>query len=119
MGNIMDDETKRLIEKTKTLPKWDDLCVEEYRKDHKLAAMRIKTELAEFEKTGEIKYLLPTLEKVAKAKGLITLERETGISRQNLYAVLNGKSAPRIDTMMKILNALGFTLSIKPVKKAA
>jgi len=115
----MDDETKSLVEKAGTLPKWDDFCIEEYRKDPKLAVMRIKTELAEFEKTGEIRYLLSTLEKVAKAKGFTVLEKETGISRQTLYAVLNGKSAPRIDTMMKILNALGFTLSIKPVKKAA
>jgi probable addiction module antidote protein len=115
----MDAETKRLFEKAKKLPKWDDVCTEEYRNDPELAAIRIKTELAEFEKTGEIKYLLSTLEKVAKAKGYTVLERETGISRPALYAVLTGKSAPRIDTLVKILHALGFTLSVKPMKKAA
>jgi probable addiction module antidote protein len=115
----MDAEAKRLIEKAKKLPKWDDISAEEYRNDPELAAMRIKTELSEFEKTGEIKYLLSTLEKVAKAKGFTALERETGISRPALYAILTGKSAPRIDTLVKILHALGFTLKVKPLKKAA
>jgi probable addiction module antidote protein len=115
----MDAETKKLIDKAMKMPKWDDVCVENFRKDPELMRLSIKSELEEFDKTGEIVYLLETLNKAAKAVGIAKLERETGITRAALYAVLKGKSMPRVDNLVKILHALGFSLSIKPLKKAA
>lgn len=115
----MDAETKELIAKARKMPKWDDLVVEQFKKDPELMRFSIESELEEFDKTGEIVYLLETLNKASKAVGIAKLERETGITRAALYAVLKGKSIPRVDNLVKILHALGFSLSVKPLKNAA
>jgi probable addiction module antidote protein len=115
----MDAETKKLIEKAKKLPKWDDFCIDQYRKNPEFMLSSIASELNEFEASGDIQYLLSVLKKVAIVKGWTTLEKETGVSRPTLYAALNGKSSPRIDTILKILKALGFTMSFKPIGKKA
>ncbi len=99
--------------------KWDDFVVEDFKKDKEFAQLRIKSELKEFQKTGDATYLLTNLNRYAKAFGFTNLEHETGISRQALYSILNGKSIPRLDTMWLILKALGYTFSFKQIKKSA
>ena len=100
-------------------PSFDDLLVEEFKNDPSLAKETIAEELAEYEKTGDIRYLLMTLNLVAKAKGWTQLEKETGLSRPTLYSVLSGKSTPKIDTLQSILKALGFGISFYKLKSAS
>lgn len=93
-----------------TMPNWNDYVVEEYRKDPEWMKYRVNSELEEYAKTGDIQYLLSTLKNVAIARGWVELARATGLSRPTLYETLNGKRQPRIDTLTKILNALGFKM---------
>jgi transcriptional regulator with XRE-family HTH domain len=45
-----------------------------------------------------------------KAKSWVWLAKETGLTRPTLYETLNGTTRPRIDTLTKILGALGFKM---------
>jgi probable addiction module antidote protein len=105
----MNDKTKedKLIALALTMPKHDDFMIEQYRKDPEYARLRIQDEFREYSDTNDIRYLLSTLRKVAEAKGWSELSREAGLSRSVLYAALSGETDPRIETVMKILKALG------------
>lgn len=102
--------TRHIEERAVNMLSWDDYVIDEYRKDPEWAKYRVGSELEEYARTGDIQYLLSTLKDVATAKGWVSLAKETGLSRPTLYDTLNGKRQPRIDTLTKILNALGFRM---------
>ncbi|GHT02286.1 hypothetical protein AGMMS50276_32110 [Synergistales bacterium] len=95
---------------TLAMPKWDDFVVEEFKEDPEYAHFAIDSELKRYAETGDITFLLSTLKTAARAKGWVWLAKETGLSRPTLYETLNGTTRPRIDTLTKILRALGFKM---------
>jgi probable addiction module antidote protein len=94
----------------RTMPKWDDFVVEEFKKDPKFMQGAVEDELQEYAQTGDMRYLLSTLRDVAAAKGWVWLAKETGLSRPTLYEALHGRSKPKFETITKILGALGFKI---------
>ena len=42
------------------------------------------------------------------------IARESGLSRENLYRSLNGETKTELDTIVRVLNALGIRLSAVP-----
>ncbi|MDL2263597.1 helix-turn-helix domain-containing protein [Synergistaceae bacterium OttesenSCG-928-I11] len=100
-----------------TMPTWEGFMIDKFKKDPSFAKMAIADELEEYAETGEIAYLLSTLRQVAAAKGMVKLAKEAGLGRTTLYEVLNG-SNPRIATLNKILNALGFRMLFVAVDNA-
>ncbi len=50
---------------------------------------------------------------VAKARGMTQLAKDTGLSRASLYKTLSPGNKPQFETIAKITNALGLSLSIK------
>lgn len=42
------------------------------------------------------------------------LARDTGLSRESLYKSLSGERAPSSDTLLRVIRAMGFTLSVQP-----
>jgi len=91
--------------------------------------MAIKTkpwDSAEFLKTpGDIAAYLDTwledgtpeeirraLGTVARSHGMTTLARETGLTREALYKALGDNGNPTLDTLLKVVKALGVRLSI-------
>ena len=72
--------------------------------------------IEDYEKERDTKAFLLALRTIAEAKeGMTSLARKTNLSRQALYKALSPKGNPRLDTIWSILNALGFSLSIKPM----
>ena len=57
---------------------------------------------------------LAALSDVAKARGIAQLAKDTGLGRESLYKSLAPGAKPRFDTIMKITNALGVPLAVKP-----
>ena len=102
-----ENREKKLVALALTMPKHEDFMIEQYRKDPEYARLRVQDEFQEYVETDDIRYLLSTLRKIAKAKGWSALSRETGLSRSVLYAALSGERDPQISTVMKILKALG------------
>lgn len=49
---------------------------------------------------------------VARARGITTLAKEAGVSRETLYKAFAENGNPTLDTLMKVTKALGVRLSI-------
>lgn len=63
--------------------------------------------------TGHPGYIAAALGIVAKARGMAEVASDTGLNRQSLYAALSDQGNPTIDTVMKVLAALGIRLEAK------
>ncbi|CAM5778857.1 addiction module antidote protein [Ottowia pentelensis] len=61
--------------------------------------------------------LAAALGDIARARGMTQLARDTGLSRESLYKSLSGERAPSSDTLLKVIRALGFNLTIEPVEQ--
>jgi len=49
---------------------------------------------------------------VAKAQGMSEVFRKTNLSRQNLYKALTPDSPPKLDTIKKVVEAVGCKLNV-------
>ena len=67
---------------------------------------------------GNNSILLDAIQTAAKAHGMADLAKATGIPRESLYRSLREGTSPRYDTVSKILNALGMTITLTPRKTA-
>ena len=63
--------------------------------------------------TSDPKFIADALGVVARAKGMKQLAQESGLSRESLYKSLSENGNPELSTLMKVLNALGITLTAK------
>lgn len=69
---------------------------------------------------GDPQLFLLALRNVAEAHGgLLKLSRKTKLNRVNLYRMLSRKGNPEVNSLSKLLDALGFRLAIevKPASK--
>jgi len=63
--------------------------------------------------------ILSALNDIAKAKGMSKIAQKSGLGRESMYKALKPDAKPRFETIMKIIKAMGFTLSIQtPAPKA-
>lgn len=51
---------------------------------------------------------------IARARGMSELARKTGLSRESLYKSLSGQRVPSTETLLKVIHALGFKLTVSP-----
>lgn len=51
---------------------------------------------------------------IARARGMMQLARDTGITREGLYKALGEQGNPSLSTVLKVLHALGLRLHIEP-----
>jgi probable addiction module antidote protein len=67
------------------------------------------------ESEGDAAFIAKALGDIARAKGLTQIARETGLSRESLYKALSGDRSPSLDTILKVVAALGlkFSASVK------
>ncbi|MBN9534002.1 MAG: putative addiction module antidote protein [Alphaproteobacteria bacterium] len=49
---------------------------------------------------------------VARAKGMAKIAKKTGLGRESLYKALSKDGNPKIDTVLKVVHALGLKLKI-------
>jgi probable addiction module antidote protein len=57
--------------------------------------------------------LLDVLGAIARSKGMAAIAKETGLNRESLYKSFSREGNPLFGTVVKVLDALGFQLSIK------
>lgn len=67
------------------------------------------------ESEGDAAFIAKALGDIARAKGMTQIARETGLSRESLYKALSGDQSPSLDTILKVVAALGlkFSASVK------
>jgi probable addiction module antidote protein len=57
-------------------------------------------------------FIAAALGTIARARGMVQLAKETGLTREGLYKALSKDGNPRLGTVLKVLRALG--LKFKP-----
>jgi probable addiction module antidote protein len=61
---------------------------------------------------GDAADIRAALGKVAKARGMTGLSKETGVAREALYKALGKDGNPTLDTLLAVTRALGVKLSV-------
>jgi probable addiction module antidote protein len=56
---------------------------------------------------------------VARARGMTLVAKESGLGRQSLYKALDDGGNPTLDTVLRVLDALGIRLVATPAHHAA
>lgn len=60
---------------------------------------------------------LLSLKTIAEARGFKNFAEEAGLSRESLYRTLSADGNPKLDTVFKMLHALGMKLTVEPIEK--
>lgn len=62
-----------------------------------------------------VEVLLAALNKVARLYGLTRLAKEANLNRESLYKALSPKGNPTVRTLNKMVNQLGYRLTLTPI----
>lgn len=67
--------------------------------------------------SGDAGYIRHALGVVARARGMTTVAREAGVTREALYKALSEDGDPKLSTLLGVTKALGVKLTAAPVKE--
>jgi probable addiction module antidote protein len=62
---------------------------------------------------GDMGFLLKTVGHIARSEGMSQIARELGVTREGLYKSLAPDGNPSFETVLKLLDLLGFRLKIE------
>ena len=65
--------------------------------------------------TGDPGYISKALGVVARAKGMTSVAKEAGLSREQLYRSLSDNGNPTLKTIIKTRRSLGLGLTVKHI----
>jgi probable addiction module antidote protein len=68
--------------------------------------------------TGKANSVRDALGLVARARGMGEIAKNAGLNRESLYKALGEAGNPEFSTVMRIVRALGLTLSARPAARA-
>ena len=89
--------------------------IEELRANPKLA----REYLAAAIEDDDPRVLLSALRTVAEVRGMARVAEAAGIPRESLYRTLSSKGNPRLSTLLAVIKAAGFRLSLDERKRRA
>jgi probable addiction module antidote protein len=64
--------------------------------------------------SGDAEFVRDALGLVARARGVAKVARTADLNRESLYKALGEKGNPEFATVMRVVRALGLTLSARP-----
>ena len=65
---------------------------------------------------GDPSLISAALGEVARARGMMQMAKDTGISREALYRALSIEGRPEFNTILKVMKAFGLRLSPVPIR---
>jgi probable addiction module antidote protein len=68
--------------------------------------------LADAVESGNTGYLATALGTIARARGMTSVAKEAGVTREALYKALSADGDPRLSTFVGVVRALGLKLTI-------
>ncbi len=74
--------------------------------------------LAEAFETGDASFIANALGVVARARGMSSIARDAGVTREALYRALSDKGDPKLSTLLGVMKGLGVRLSATPIAPA-
>lgn len=92
--------------------KLQDYDVAEHLRTPEEMAAYLEASIAECD--GDASFVAKALGDIARAKGMATLARDTGLGRESLYKALSAGGNPQLSTVLKVAKALGLQFSVKP-----
>ena len=69
--------------------------------------------------SGHAPYIAAVLGDVARSQGMTRLAAKTGVNRQALYTALSENGNPTLETLLKVLGAMGVRLRVETTEAAA
>ncbi len=76
----------------------------------------IQAYLAAALETADSAFITEALGTVARAKGMTQIAQAAGLSRESLYKSLSSDGNPEFATVLRVIGALGFRLSVESVR---
>ena len=67
--------------------------------------------------TGDADFVRDALGIVARARGMSGIAKNAGLNRESLYKALGENGNPEFATVLRIVRALGLTLSVRPAAR--
>ena len=67
------------------------------------------------EADGDAAFIAKALGDIARAKGMSQVACDAGLSRESLYKALSGERNPTLDTVLRVIRALGLKLRAEAV----
>ncbi len=67
------------------------------------------------EADGDAAFVAKALGDIARAKGIAQVARDAGLSRESLYKALSGERNPTLDTVLRVIGALGLKFRAEAV----
>ena len=67
------------------------------------------------EADGDAAFIAKALGDIARAKGMSQVACDTGLSRESLYKALSGERNPTLDTVLRVVGALGLKLRAEAI----
>jgi probable addiction module antidote protein len=64
--------------------------------------------------TADASFIAKAIGTAARARGMSEIAKEAGLSRENLYRSLNGETKTELETVIRVLDALGIQLTATP-----
>ncbi|ASP16880.1 putative addiction module antidote protein [Neisseria sp. oral taxon 020 str. F0370] len=83
-----------------------------YLQDEEEISLFLEAAAEEAAEAGDSAILLQAINAAAKARGMMEIAKQAGVSRESLYKSLAPNAKPRFDTVVKILDALGVQIKI-------
>ncbi len=65
--------------------------------------------------TDDPAFIAQALGTVARARGMSSIAKESGLSRESLYKALGAEGNPAFGTVIRVMQALGLRLSVSTV----
>lgn len=97
---------------TNNYTKFDDYIVKELQ-DPEYQREFLNVTLEEYIEDGDFKSFFKSLEYVIKARGNVSeFAQKVNLNRRNLYQIFKGEQKPQLDTVIKILKELGYSLKV-------
>ncbi|MGP9811865.1 addiction module antidote protein [Rhodopseudomonas sp. NSM] len=74
--------------------------------------------LTEAFETDDAAYICSALDTAARAKGIGSIAKATGLSRESLYRTFKDTAKPEFETVRKVMGSLGVKLVAEPIEPA-
>ena len=91
----------------------------DYLKSQEDMAEYLNAAMDEAREAGDDAILLTALREIATARGMSNIAAETGLGRESLYKALKPGAHPRFETILKVITALGLSLTAVPTSGAS
>lgn len=92
---------------------YEEYLIKTLRDDPELASEYLNAAIED----GDIRVFLLALGQIAKARGMSSISRKTGLNRENIYRIVSDRGNPRIKSITALLDAVGLKLRTEPITK--